>query len=170
MALSDCKGPIVGGTVKFAVGAGAAGSALSALSSQTDAKGEAVVTLTAGQAAATFDVTASADPAKPAVVHVTVAGPTVGALDVSMSYAGMQAFVGYQILLFEGQACANLDRYNLPKPALASSAAVTWGRGSPSSVRWRQTNSGGSASEARCRPWNCGSTSSSSPRRSSGRS
>jgi hypothetical protein len=122
--LADCKGPVVGGTVKFAVGAGAAGSALSSLSSQTDGKGEAVVSLTAGQTSATFDVTASADPAKPVVFHVTVAGPTVGALDVGMSYAGKQAFVNYQILLFEGQVCANLDRYNLPKPALASSAVL----------------------------------------------
>jgi hypothetical protein len=121
----DCEdAPFAGESISFAIVGDAGGSQLSARSALTDGDGAAVVTLAAGSSDATFEVEATTDSGLTATFDVAVAIGGNGAIGVELSYGGRLLFDTFVPLLFEGEACEDIDPFD-PPTAFLSIAAGT---------------------------------------------
>jgi hypothetical protein len=115
--------PYSGMLVDFAIVGDGKGSALSSASSQTDAAGEAAVTLTAGTQSATFEVRASAAGAAALTFSITINTANVGTISVTMHYTGATVFTEFKAYLFQNKQCTAIDAFAITG-ALQEAAAV----------------------------------------------
>ncbi len=111
--------PVAGGIVRFSIFGDPAGSTLARDQATTDVNGIATVTLTAGQAEASFRVQAMAVNAPEADFDISVSKFDFVELDAQLSWA--QA-VTLRALLYDDKSCAELPAApTLPAPARALS-------------------------------------------------
>lgn len=118
--------PISGQPVRFSIFGDPAGSTLSRDRAVTDSSGVATVTLTGGQAEASFRVAANAVNAPEADFDVSVSKLDFVELDVTLSWTLPSSPAALRALLYDDRACAQLPPSpTMPAPFRALSQSNT---------------------------------------------
>ena len=113
---------VAGQTVRFSIFGDPAGSTLARDQSKTDASGTATVTLTGGQAEASFRVAATAVNAAEADFDVSISKLDFVELDVQLSWPAPTSSTTLRALLYDDRSCVDLPAaVTLPAPFRALS-------------------------------------------------
>ncbi len=115
--------PIAGAPIAFEIITDGIASRLAALRADTDANGEASMTLTAGAEDEGFVVDVVPPVGDSVQFVVSVQDSEAGSIVVGMSYTGTRMFTRYDALIFDVASCAELNPNRLPT-AVRTSASV----------------------------------------------
>lgn len=116
---------IPGASLGYEIDGVGGGAGLSALRTDTDSRGEAALTLTAGMTTTSFRVIVTPPEGDPLTFQIGVSDTDAGSVVVDMTYGGTAMLTRFSAYLFDRTMCSSLDPMRLPTALFAASPVTS---------------------------------------------